>query len=76
MALMNYVPHMPVEAAWITRLGACHLVTCPDDSFMSEDEETQHPELPTMDTDPKWEEESEDRAGQSDPEGEAEPNRQ
>ena len=34
-----------------------------------------HPELQTTDTEPEWEEESEDRARQTDPEEEAEPNR-
>ena len=42
---------------------------------MSEEEEAQHPELQTMDTEPEWEEESQDRARQIDLEEEAEPNR-
>ena len=75
MALVNYVLCIPVEAAWIARLGACQIVSCPDDSSTLEEEEAQHPEQQTMDTEPKWEEESEDRARQTDLEEEAEPNR-
>ena len=75
MALANYVPHVPAEAAQIARLGACRIVSCPDDSSTSEEEEAWHPELPTTETDPEWEEESEDWASQTDLEEEAEPNR-
>ena len=74
VALANYVPHVPAEAAQITRLGACQIVSCPDDSSTSEEEEAWHPELQTTDTEPKWEEESEDGAGQTDLEEEVEPN--
>ena len=44
VALANYVPCIPVEAAWITRLGAHWIVSCPDDSSTSEEEEMQHPD--------------------------------
>ena len=46
----------------------------PDDSSTLKEEEAQHPELLTTDTDPKQEEESEDGASQTDLEEEAEPN--
>ena len=75
MALANYVPCVLAEVAWITRLGAHRIVSCPDDSSKSEEEEVRHPEPLTTDTDPEWEEESEDGASQTDPEEEAEPNR-
>ena len=76
MALANYVLHIPVEAAQITRLRAHQIVSCPDDSSTSEEEEVQHPELQTMYTEPEQEEENEDGARQIDWEEEAEPNRQ
>ena len=75
VALANYVPCIPVEAAQIARLRAHRIVSCPDDSSTSEEEEAQHPKPQTMDTEPKWEEESEDGAGQIDLEEGAEPNR-
>ena len=74
VALANYVPCIPEEAARIARLGACQIVSWPDDSSTSE-EEVQHPELPTMDTEPEQGEESEDGARQTDLEEEVEPNR-
>ena len=76
VVLANYVPRITAEAAWITRLGAHQIVSCPDDSSMSEEEEVWHPKPQTTDTEPKQEEESEDGARQTDPEEEAEPNRQ
>ena len=75
MALANYVPRIPVEVARTTRPGACRIVSCPDDSSTSEEEEAQHPEPQTMDSEAEWEEESEDGTRQTDPEEEAEPNR-
>ena len=76
IALANYVPCISEEAAWIAGLGACQLVSWPDDSSMSEEEEEAwDPELPTTDTELEQGEESEDRARQTDPEEEAEPNR-
>ena len=75
VALANYVPRIPAEAAQIMRPGAPRIVSCPDDSSTSEEEEAWHPEPQTMDTEPEWEEESEDKAGQTDPEEEAGPNR-
>ena len=42
---------------------------------MLEEEEAQHPKPQTMDTEPEWGEESEDRARQTDQEEEVEPNR-
>ena len=72
VALANYVPRIPAEAARIARIGASWIVSCPgDDSSTSEEEEVRHPNPQTMDTEP----ESEDGAGQTDPEEEAEPNR-
>ena len=75
VALVNYVPHIPAEAARITRLGVCQIVSWPNDSSTSEEEEAWHPKPQTMDTEPKREEGSEDGARQADPEEEAEPNR-
>ena len=51
-------------------------MSCPENSSTLEEEEAQQPELQTTDTEPEWEEESEDGARQTDPEEEAEPNRQ
>ena len=73
--LANYVPCIPVEAARIATLGAHQIVSCPNDSSTSEKEEAQHHEPQITDTEPKWGEESEDRARQTDHEEEAEPNR-
>ena len=75
VALANYVLRIPEEAAQITRLGACRIVSWFNDSSTLEEEEAQHPELQTTDTEPEWGEESEDGARQTDPEEEAEPNR-
>ena len=76
VALANYVLHIPAKVAWIARLGFCRIVSWPDDSSTSEEEEeAQHPELQTMDTEPEWGEESEDGARQTDPVEEVEPNR-
>ena len=78
MALANYVPHIPEEAAQITRLGACQLVGWPTDSSTSEEEEEEEewdPEPPTMDTKLQRGEENEDGARQTDLEEEQEPNR-
>ena len=76
VALENYVPHIPEEAAQITGLWTHHLVSLPtDDSSTLEEEEVQHPELLTMDTEHKWEEESEDGARQTDLEEDMETNR-
>ena len=76
VALANYVPHIPAEAAQITRLGASRMVRCPSDdsSTSAEEEEAQHPDVQTTDTDPKPEDESEDGAGQTDPEDAAQQN--
>ena len=82
MALVNYVPHVPAEAAQIARLEARRIVSCPsDDSSTSAEEEevrefdTQGTNPPT-DTDPKVGDESEDGAGgQTDPEDAVERNR-
>ena len=77
MALANYVPRIPEEAARIVRLGACRLVSWPTKSSMSEEqeEEEQDPEPPTTDTELEWGEESEDGARQMDLEEEWEPDR-
>ena len=82
VALANYVPHAPAEAAQIARLGAGRIVSCPgDDSPTSAEEEevwhsdTQRTNLPT-DMDWEAEDESEDGAGgQTSPGGEAERDR-
>ena len=52
VALANYVPCTSVEVAWITRLGAGRVVSCPgDDSSTSvEEEEAQHSDAPSTDT--------------------------
>ena len=75
MALANYVLRIPVEVAQIARLGAHRIVSWLDDSSTSEEEEAQHPEPQTTDTEPERGEESEDGARQTDLEEEAEPNR-
>ena len=77
IALANYVLCIPDEAARIVRLGACRLVSWPDDSSMmeEEEEEARDPEPPTTDTELEWGEKSEDRARQTDPKEEGEPNR-
>ena len=75
VVLENYVPCIPEEAAQIARLGAHRILSWPDDSSTSGEEEAQHPELWTMDTEPEWGEESEEGARQTDPEEEVEPNR-
>ena len=75
LALANYVPCIPAEAAQITRLRVHRIVSCPDDSSMLEEEEVWHPKPQTTDTEPEQEEESEDGARQTDPEEGAEPNR-
>ena len=74
VALANYVLHTLVEAAWIAKLGAHQIVSCPDSSS-SEEDEVPHPKLQTTDTEFKWEV-SEDGAGRTDPEEEAEPDRE
>ena len=75
VALVNYVPHVPAEVAQIARLGASQIVSSPGKNSMSEEEEVQHPNPLTTDTDPDWEDESEDGAGQTDPKEEVEPSR-
>ena len=67
MALANYVPHIPAEATWIAMLGACWIVSCPDDSSTLEEEEAQHRNPWTTDTEPKHDDESVDGADQNDP---------
>ena len=44
VALANYVPCIPAEAAWITRLRASRIVSCPGDnsSTSGEEEEAWH----------------------------------
>ena len=74
IALANYVPCIPDEAARITRLGARQLVSWPDNSSMSEEEEdVWDPEPPTMDTEEQGEE-SEGGARQTDLEEGVKPN--
>ena len=50
-------------------------MSCPNNSSTLEEQEVQHPEPQTTDTEPEWGEESEDGARQTDPEEEVEPNR-
>ena len=75
VALANYVPLVPAEAAWIARCGASRIVSCPgdDSSTSAEEEEAQHSDIqspnPPTDTDPEAGNESEDGVGgQTDPE--------
>ena len=75
VALANYVLCVPAEMVQIARLGACQIVSCLDDYSTLEEEEAWHPKPQTMDTEPEWEEESEDGARWTDPEEEVEPNR-
>ena len=75
VALANYVPCIPEEVAWITRLGAPQILSWSNDSSTSEEEEVQHPEPQTTDTEPEQGEESEDETRQTDLEEEVEPNR-
>ena len=79
MALANYVPCTPVEAAQITRLGAGRIVSCPgnDSSTSAEDKEAWDSDIlstnPPMDTDWEAGNESKDGAGgQTSPGGEEE----
>ena len=67
MALANYVLCTLAEAAWITRLGAGRVVSCPSDdsSMMSiEGEESQYSDAPSTnpptDTDREAGDESEE----------------
>ena len=82
VALVNYVPCIPAEAAWITRLRASRIVSCPgnDSSISAEEEEAWHSDTqstnPPTDTDPEAGDETEDgTGGQTDPEDAAERNR-
>ena len=66
VALANYVPCIPAEAAWIARLRASRIVSCPGDDFSTsvEEEEAWHSDTqstnPPMHTDPEVGNESED----------------
>ena len=74
VALANYVLCTSAEVAWITRLGAGRVISCPgDDSSTSE--ELPHSDVPSMDTDHEAGYEGEDGAdGQMSPGVEAEIN--
>ena len=81
VALANYVPCIPAEAAQITRLRASGIVSCPgdDSSTSAEEEEARHSDTqstnPPTDTDPELGDESEDGVGgQTDPEDAVEGN--
>ena len=69
VALANYVPCIPAEVAWIARVGAGRIISCPsdNDSTSTEEEEVQHSDTqstdPPTDTDPEVGDESENRAG-------------
>ena len=75
VALANYVLRVQAEVAWIARLRASQIVSCPSKDSTSE-EEVRHPDPPTTDMDPEREEKSEDGAEPTDLEEEEEPNRQ
>ena len=57
VALENYVLHVPVEVAQITRLGASRIASCPGDDSSTSAEEAQHSDTqctnPLTDTDPE-----------------------
>ena len=70
VALANYVLHASVEVAWITRLGAGQVMSCPDDdssTISMEGEELQHSDAPSTnlptDTDHEVGEESKEPIG-------------
>ena len=69
VALANYVPHTPAEVAWIARLGAGKIVSCPgdDSSTSTEEEEAWHSDTqstnPPTDTDPEVGDDSKDGVG-------------
>ena len=73
IAFANYVLHIPDEVA--QRLGAHQLLSWPEDSSTSEEEDTQDPKPLTTDT-KEWEHESEDGARQTDLKEGVEPDRQ
>ena len=64
VALANYVPHASAEVAWIARLGAGRVVSCPsDDSSTSEEgEESWHLDALSTDTDHEAGDEGEEGA--------------
>ena len=66
VAMANYVPCIPEEAAQIVRLGAHQLVSWPNDSsILEEEEDVWDPKPLTMDTKEQGEE-SKDGARQTD----------
>ena len=79
VALANYMPCVSQEAAQITRLGACRLVSWPADSSMSEEEEEEQeetdPEPPVTDAELEQGEEDEEKIRQVDQEDEQEPDK-
>ena len=56
MALANYVPCIPQEAAQMVRLGASHLVSWPANSSTSEEEEEEQEEEEEYEEGEEWEE--------------------
>ena len=76
VALANYVPRVPAEAARIASLGASWIVSCPGNDSSTSVEEVWHSDMqgtnPRTDTDPEPGDESKDRAGQTDLEDPAE----
>ena len=62
VALVNFVPCIPEEATHIARLGACHLVSWPDDSSEEEDDDEQVEEEDgqTEEEEDEWEEDPAD----------------
>ena len=77
IALANYVPCIPDEAARIARLGAHQMVSWPEDSstLEEEEEEERDPEPLTTDTELEQGEEGKDGVRQMDLKEEREPNR-
>ena len=56
VALANYVPRISQEGAHIARLGACCLMSWPDDSSWMEEEEVEQEEEEECEEGEEWEE--------------------
>ena len=74
VALANYVPCASAEVAWITRLGAGRVVSCPsnDSSTSEKGQESWHPDAPSTDEEEVGNEGKEGADGQMSPGDEAE----
>ena len=81
VALVNYMPHISQETAWIARLGAHQLVSWPIDSSTSEGEEKEQDEEEEQEEGEEWEGADPDPPStdaeleQGEAEGEPEPSR-